>query len=244
MTDAVKAEISALRLLRDAVTRYAGQMRDAMDAARRDAATLVKRAEEAQRRRRIALDRALRDLQQAQATLATCPDPRQAAVLRKSVSAAKAYADEAQRMHAYASKAVHTATEAQSNLLKTMQAVAVAVAEDASVAAKALAEIAGKLAEIDPGSGLSRVSGTGRHLIREGLMVAGTLHEITKASGAAVPLPPGYQPVTPPVQTVSEIQHKESEQLIDEAGEWDHLQREKHADDLVHEQRQRNGTTQ
>ena len=46
MTDhTVNAEISALHLLRDAVTRYAGQMRDAMGAARRDAAMLVKRAE-------------------------------------------------------------------------------------------------------------------------------------------------------------------------------------------------------
>jgi hypothetical protein len=235
--DAVKAEISALRLLRDAVTRYAGQMRDAMDAARRDAVALVKRAEETQQRRRIALDQALSGLQQAQTALAACRDPQQATALRNSVSVAEAYADETRQLHAYASKAVRIATEAQSNLLKTMQAVEAAVAENTSAAAKALAEITEKLAGIDPGSGLSRAGGTVRHLIREGLVVAGTLHEITKASGAAFPLPQGYQPDTPPVQAVSEIRHKESEQLVDGAGEWDHLQRERHVGDLVHERR-------
>jgi hypothetical protein len=238
MTDhTVKAEISALRLLRDAVTRYAGQIRDAMDAARRDAAALVKRAEEAQQRRRSALDQALSGLRRAQAALAACRDPRQAAALRNSVIAAKAYADETRQMHAYASKAVRIATEAQSNLLKTMQAVEAAVGENTSVATKALTEITEKLVEIDPGS----FRGTVMPYIKGVLVAAGTVHEINKVSGVAFPLPQPYQPVSPPVQTVSEIQHEESEQSTGQNEAWYRLQLEQQMDDVGHERR--NGTS-
>jgi hypothetical protein len=234
MTDhTINAEISALHLLRDAVTRYAGQMRDAMGAARRDAAMLVKRAEETQQRRRSALDQALSGLRQVQAALAACRDPRQANALRSSVRAAQAYVDEARQMHAYASKAVRIATEAQSNLLKTMQAVEAAVGENTSVVAKALTEITEKLAGIDPGSG----RGTVMPLMKRVLMTAGALYEIKGVSGVAFPLPQPYQLGSPPVQTVSEIRHKVSEQSRELAGAWDHLQREQQADDIVHERR-------
>ena len=158
--EAVKAEVKAVRDLRDAVTRYAGQMLDAMAAARHDAAALVKRTEANLQQRKSRLDRAMRELHQAQAALAACRDPKQAAALQRAVTVATALADEARQFYAYAQKAVRIAATAQSDLLKTVQALQAVVGEHASLSSSVLTSLEGRLAEIDmrgsPGTGISR----------------------------------------------------------------------------------------
>lgn len=158
--EAVKAEVKAVRDLRDAVTRYARQMLDAMAAARHDAAALVKRTEANLRQRKSRLDRAMRELHQAQAALAACRDPSREAGLRRAVTAANAYADEARQFYAYAQQAARIAATTQSDLLKTVQVLEAVVGEHSSLSSSALASLEGRLAEIDmrgsPGRGISR----------------------------------------------------------------------------------------
>jgi hypothetical protein len=166
--DQVKAERAALQTLRGAVTRYAEQLRAAMGSARRDADVLVKRAEEAERKRRADLDRAVADLKQAEAALARCRDEQQAAALRGEAAAKRRYADERRQLLGYAKQAVKTAADARSDLLKVIQAQEPAVGEHAVAAAGALAQIESRLAGIDPGSlGARAVQGI------KGLTVAG-----------------------------------------------------------------------
>ena len=166
--DQVKAERAALQTLRDAVTRYAEQLRAAIASARRDADALVKRAEEAERKRKADLDRAVADLKQAEAALARCRDEQQAAALRGEVTAKRRHADERKRLLGYAKQAVKTAAGARSDLLKVFQAQDPAVGEHSSAAAGALAQIESRLASIDPGS-------LGAHSAQgiKGLMVGG-----------------------------------------------------------------------
>jgi hypothetical protein len=158
--DAVKTEVKAVRDLRDAVTRYAEQMRDAMAAARHDAAALVKRTEANLQQRKSRLDRAMRELQQARAALAACRDPKQEATLRRAVTAANAYADEARQFWSYAQQAARIAATAQSDLLKTIQVLEAVVGERSSLSSSVLARLEGRLAEIDmrgsPRMGISR----------------------------------------------------------------------------------------
>jgi hypothetical protein len=153
--EAVQAEVKAVRDLRNAVTRYAEQMRETMAAARHDAAALVKRTEANLQQRKSRLERAMRELQQAQAALAACRDPKQSATLHRAVVVAKAHADETRQLHAYAQKAARIAAAAQSDLLKTMQALEAVVGEHSSVSS-----LEGRLAEIDirgsVGTGISR----------------------------------------------------------------------------------------
>jgi hypothetical protein len=179
--DVVKTEREALRELRNAVTLYAARLRDAMDAARRDVTALVKRAEETERRRHRALDRALGDLRHAQEALAACRDPGRAAPLQRAVSVASARVDEARQLHGYGVKAVRQADSTRSDLSRTMQVVDAAISGHVSVATKALADIENRLAEIGADTG----HGHGRHAagasVRRVLSIGATAAEITLA---------------------------------------------------------------
>lgn len=156
MSGNLTTEAGALLSLRHAVTHYAQRVRDAMNDARRDADALVKRAEDATRRRTNDLNRALADVQQAKARLSACHDERHAATLRAEVAALARLADERKQLLGYAQKAVQAAREAQSNLVKILQAMDATVGENNSVATKALDNISRKLDEIGYESPLAR----------------------------------------------------------------------------------------
>ena len=208
--DQVKAERAALRTLRDAVTRYAEQLRAAMAGARRDADALVKRAAEAERKRRAGLDRAVADLEQAEAALARCRDAQQVAALRGEVAAKRHHADERKRLLGYAKQAVKTAADARSDLLKVIQAQDPAVGEHSSIAAGALAQLESRLASIDPGS-------LGAHAAQgiKGLMVGGAFFADTvtgagHVANLAQTLASGYESVDGHPATSQEIRREQA----------------------------------
>jgi len=189
--NAVKAEVKAVRDLRHAVARYAEQMRDAMAAARHDAAALVKRTETNLRQRKSRLDRAMRELQQAQADLAACRDPKDATTLRRAVTVANAHADEMGQLYANARKAAGIAATTESNLLKTVQVLEAAVGEHSSVSASALATLERRLAEIDTrgslGTRINRAMAAGGIAVEIPMLAASLGHTIGDASQGNLP---------------------------------------------------------
>jgi len=125
MSDVTHAELQAVRELRNAVSRYAGQLRDVMAGVRRDAAIRQQRAQELVAQRQSRLNRAARDLQQAPARV-----------------------DQARHELDRARKAAQMISAARSDLLKTLQHLEAVVGEQSSVSAAALATLEARLAEI------------------------------------------------------------------------------------------------
>jgi hypothetical protein len=227
--EAVKAEVKAVRDLRDAVTRYAEQMRDAMAEARRSAAALVKRTEANLQQRKSRLDRAMRDLQQAQAALAACRDPKQSAALQRAVTAAKAHADEARQFFAYAQKAATIASTAQSDLLKSTQAIEAVVGEHSSVSSSALASLEGKVTEID----LHEPAGK---RISRAITVIGVAAEISMATAnfarTVGDASQGHLPTADHPASISEMRPEQARQEQEEFAGSDIKWKEDHSDEV------------
>lgn len=226
MSRNVTTEAGALLSLRQAVTQYTTQVRDAMNDARRDTDALVKRTEDATRQRTNDLNRALADVQQAKARLSACRDERQAVALRAEVAALARLADERRQLLGYAQKAVQAGREAQTNLVKTLQAVDAAVGENDSVAIKTLGEISRKLDEIGYESPLARAG----HMAGQTLAVvemAGAISGLGRQLTPPQILPPAERSVI--VQQVKE--DAAGEPLLQYA-HYKTTEGEKHADDV------------
>jgi len=226
-SEAVKAEVKAVRDLRNAVIRYAERMRDAMAGARRDAAALLKRAEENLQQRKARMDRAMRELQQARAALAACRDPRRAAAQQCAVAEAKAHADETRQACVRAQQAVRIAAAAQSDLLKTMQSLEAVVGEHSSVSSSALASLEGKLAEID-------VGGSVGHGIVHGLKAAAVTADLLRMSfhvgeGTIAPV---YQTTAERFTSMSQVLDEKAAHLQQDWGDNDLEQREEHSGEV------------
>lgn len=182
-SETIKAEVQAIRDLRDAVGRYAEQLRAAMAGARRQAAVLTRKAEQVRAQRKAALDHARRDLARTQADLAGCRDERQVAALQRAANVASARAEEAQAAYSRAGQAVRIAEEVQSNLAKTVQALAAVVGQHASVAASILTTLDEKVDKIDvDGSASTRAAGAFRGLA-VGMEVLMAAHNFTGIAG-------------------------------------------------------------
>jgi hypothetical protein len=210
------AEVKAIRNLRKAVIRYAEQMREATAAARHDAAAPVKRTAANLQQRKNHLERAIHELQQAQVALAACRDPRQLAALQRAVTVAQAHADEARQFHAYAQKAARIAETAQSDLLKTMQALETIVGEHSSVSSSALASLEDRLAEIDMRGSVGKEISRGLKEISRGLKVAGVTAEVVIAAHSFANIvgdaSQGRLPTADRVTSISEMQQEQARQ--------------------------------
>jgi hypothetical protein len=207
MADNVQAQVTALRSLRAAVTRYAERMLESMRTARRDADALVKRTEEAVRQRKSELDRAMAGLNQAQAALAACQDERQAAGLRAEVAARQRLFAERKQLYGYAQKAAKTASDTRTNLVKVTQTLEATVREQSSAASSTLASIEDKLAEIALPSAAGQAA-------RRALTVVGTVAEISLAAvntaKFAQTMNNGYVSADGHRATISEIRREET----------------------------------
>jgi len=229
--DAIKAETAAVRTLRDAVSGYAERMREAMASARRDADTLVKRAEEAAARRKADLERALGTLKQTESELARCPDERQAIALREKIVGLRRLTAERGQLHGYAVQAVKTASGVRTDLLKTIQALDPVVSQNSSVAAHALASLEDHLAAIDlrdSGSASTRVVRGVRDALVTGAFAAESVIGLGHAGQFAQTIKHGYLSVDGHPATSSEIQAEQHAASVEYLATSDLMDRERH----------------
>jgi len=150
--DAVRAEVNAVRALRQGVDRYAEQIRDALGHARREVAAADRIAQEAVERRRSEAQRREQEFRRADAALRQCQE-NCAGAQRQAASAAERLA-EAKHHLERARKAAQLTASAQSDLLRVLQTIEASVGEHSSVASSALANLDAKLAAL-PKFGLS-----------------------------------------------------------------------------------------
>lgn len=226
---AVEAEVKAIRELRTAVARYAEQMRDAMAEARHGAAALVTRTEAILQQRKSRLDRAMRELEQAQAALAACRDPKRSAVLQRAVTVANAHAGEARQFYAHAQKAATIAATTQSDLLKTMQALEAVVGEQSSVSSSALASLEGKLGDI-------KMPGSLGERFRQGIKVAGVTAGVVTAGVSIMrtvgDASQGRLPIADSSASISEMQQEHARQDQESYADSDLKWREDHSGEV------------
>lgn len=231
-SDQVKAEMAALRALRGAVTSYSGQLREAMANARRDADALVKRAEDAARKRKAGLDRAVADQKQVEAALARCRDEQQAAALGGELAATRRLVGERKQLLGYAQQAVKAVTDARSDLLKVIQAQEPVVGENSSVAAHALADIEGKLHAISPESFASRAAHGVKGLMVGGAFLADTVVGAGHVGHFAQTLVNGYESVDGHPATSQELRAEQLSDNVENLAVSDQKNREAANDDL------------
>lgn len=144
--DLVKAEVQAVRALKQGVGRYAEQIREASAQARREVAAADRKAREALERRRSEVRKREQDLRQVQAALRQCRED--CGGLRRQGEAAAQRLAEAREALDHARKAAQLTSTAQADLLKTLQNIEASVGEHSSVASSALASLDGKLASL------------------------------------------------------------------------------------------------
>ncbi|MDZ5446899.1 hypothetical protein U2F26_29930 [Micromonospora sp. 4G57] len=144
--DLVKAEVIAVRALKQGVARYAEQIREASGHARREIAAANRKAEEAVERRRSEVQKREQELRQAEAALRQCQE--NCDRLQQQVKVAAQRLAEAKQLLDRARKAAQLTATAQSDLLKVLQNIEATIGEHSSVASSALASLDAKLAEL------------------------------------------------------------------------------------------------
>jgi hypothetical protein len=207
----VKAEVQAVRELKTAVTRYSQQLREAAAAARREMSAAEANARDAVDQRRSQVNRATQELQQAQEALRRTPEVRRDE-FRRAVVAAEHRARQAQQGLAQARKAGQVLSTASSELLKTLQMAEASVAEQSSAAARILASLDGKLAEITGGGVGSFVRNTVTSIGVAAEIAIATV-DVSKLAGN---VSQGHLPTADHVTSISEmsdLQAEEQQQL-------------------------------
>lgn len=181
MSDAVKAEVRAVRDLRTGINSYAEQLREAITSARREMAAVLANAEqEVERRRRTHL-RAQQELQAAQEALRRATDEAVAAC-RAAVAAAQARESEARQRLEAARRAHRRLGEVSRDLLRVFQHADGAVSQHGSASSSILASLDSKLGEITRG-GLAARAKSAITTVGVVAEVAITVMDVSKAAG-------------------------------------------------------------
>lgn len=144
--DLVKAEVQAVRALKQGVGRYAEQIRGASAQARREIAAADRKTQEALERRRSEVRKREQELRQLQAALRQCREDC-GGLRRQAETAAQRLAEAGQALDR-ARKAAQLTATAQTDLLKTLQNIEATVGEHSSVASSALASLDSQLASL------------------------------------------------------------------------------------------------
>ena len=175
----VKAERTEVRRLRDAVRRYAEQMREAVVAVRRDAATLERRTREVaeERGRDVAVARRLLDELQSRLRGAESGGGSDVSAERE-VAEARAGLARAEAELRRGREAARLAAMVQSDLVQAVQRLDAVVGETASVSSAALASLEAALAEITGDGYLAK--------LQQGATALGIAARITMAGTGSV----------------------------------------------------------
>lgn len=181
--DLVRAEVHAVRDLRQGVSRYAEHIRDAAAQARREVAAADRKAQEAVERRRSQLQCREQEFRVAQAALAQCRE--NCGGLEQEVNVAGQRHAEAAGLLDRARKAAQLTAAAQSDLLKVLQTVEGKVGEQSSVASSALARLDAKLAEL-PHFDLGHAVHNGLGGIVVGVEIMGATMNLGRVTGNAL----------------------------------------------------------
>lgn len=213
--DHVRAELRAIRALRDGVGCYAEQVRDALGSARRSvsrAETDVRNEVEGRRREH---DGAVYDLEAARAALRSAPPDAQAACAR-AVAAAEERLARCQRRLDRGLAAERLISEASADVGRALQSADSVVSQQGSAATSILATLDGRLASAHS----TRIAG-----IVTGLAVAaGTMTDISGVAQAVGNVSQGSIPTTqtPPTSLAQYIERRtqaQQEQYADNAVE-------------------------
>jgi chromosome segregation ATPase len=164
VSDVVKAEVRAVRQLKQSITSGTEQLREAVRKARREMAATKTRTQDAVDQRRSHVARAQKELQRAREELTRAPEQARDG-RHQAVIAAQQRLSQAQQQLDQARRADKLTASASSDLLAVLQVVDAAVAEQSSAASSILASLDGKLTELTGG-------GFGAFLGRVGTTVA------------------------------------------------------------------------
>jgi hypothetical protein len=147
MSEAVKAEVRAVRALKHGVAKYAEAVRDASTTARHEVAAVVDKLTGEVERRRGQHNQVVQDLQRARDALRRAAPDRQEACQR-AVAAAEAHVAQTKRRLDRARQALQISSTASSEMLKTVQTSEETVAQHSTAASSVLESLDIKLSEI------------------------------------------------------------------------------------------------
>lgn len=164
--DIVRNEVNAVRSLKTGITRYSQQIQAAVTSARRDLRAAQAQAEDNLERRRKEVQRAEREVAEAQAAAARIHDERSYASAEQRIRVAMHWLAETRHAANRAQRAVEAIASIQTELASALQTAEHTVAQQSSVTSSALASLDAKLRELphtDPGSRM-------RHALADGLI--------------------------------------------------------------------------
>jgi hypothetical protein len=186
MSDRHNKERQAIQTLRQAVARYAEDLRGSIDLAHREMATVEQKVERTVEERRARLTRAEEDVRRYEQMLGRA-HPAERTELESLYASARRAALEERKAVEQVRRAASKIRAAHTELRQSMRPIETKVGEHSSVAASALADLDARIGDYAHGPSFARSAvitlGVGANVLSSGQGLAQTAADVLKASG-------------------------------------------------------------